>query len=44
MNQQISLQKEAYWTLRLNVVDSSHHSNPRSSSKDFPLEGVLHIK
>ena len=43
MNLQTSSQKEAYWTPSLVVVECLHHSNPRSSSNHFPLEGVLHI-
>ena len=43
MKLQMSLQKQAYWTPTLAVVECLHHSNPRSSSKHFLLEGVLHI-
>ena len=43
MNLQMSLQKQAYWTPSLVVVECSHHPNPRSTSNYFPLKGVLHI-
>ena len=43
MNLQMSLQKQAYRTPKLVVVESLHHSNPQSTSKQFPLEYVLHI-
>ena len=43
MNLQMSLQKQADWTPSLDVFGCSHHSRPRNSSKQFSLEGVLHI-
>ena len=42
MNLQMSLQNKTYWTPSLAVVKNIHQSNPRSSSKHLPLEGVLH--
>ena len=43
MNLEMSLQNKAFRALSLVVVDCSHHFNPRNSSKQLPLEGVLHI-
>ena len=43
MNLQMSFRKQVHWTPEIVVVECLHQSNPPSSSKHFPLEGVLHF-
>ena len=43
MNIEMSLQNYTYWTRSLAVFECLDHSYPRSSPKNVPLEGVIHI-